>query len=97
MSVNRVAGLSMSPRIPDGSYLIFHHFIYRSLITIGKVVKVDHPRYGLIVKKVINIDPQGNYWLEGLNGHSVSSLEIGAIKLEMIVGISVYNIKSKSC
>lgn len=84
----------MSPSIPADSYLIFHHFIYRHFLTIGKVIKVQHPLYGLIVKKIIDIDRQGYYWLEGLNIDSLSRAEMGAITFKMIKGITVCNIKS---
>jgi len=83
----------MSPHIPDGSYLIFHHLIYRCLLKPGSIVKVMHPTYGLIVKEIIEIDYQGRYWLDGLDIHSINSIEIGAIDLNMITGIVIYIIQ----
>jgi len=83
----------MSPYIPADSYLIFHHFVSTHLLKVGKVIKVKHPRYGFIVKRIKLIDREGLYWLEGLNISSLSINEMGAIKLSMIKGIVVYNIK----
>lgn len=80
----------MSPAIPANSYLICHHLIYRCFLKVGKIVKVQHPHYGLIVKKISFIDKQGLYWLEGLNVNSVSSAQMGAIALSMITGIVIY-------
>ena len=83
----------MSPAIATGSYLIFHHFIYRRFLTVGKIIKVQHPTYGSIVKKITSIDQQGFYWLEGLNANSLSPLQMGAIDLTMITGIVTYHIQ----
>ena len=83
----------MSPHIPPDSYIIFHHLIFPRLLKRGKIVKVKHPTYGLIVKEIIEIDHQGYYWLEGLNKNSISSLDMGPIDFKMIIGIIVYTIK----
>jgi len=85
----------MSPDIPPGSYLIFHHFIYRCLLTRGKLIKVQHPTYGLIVKKIIEIDVQGRYWLEGIAKKSITTHEMGAVDISMISGIVISSIKNK--
>ena len=83
----------MYPEIPHGSYLIFHHFIFPRLLKRGKIVKVMHPTYGLIVKEIIEIDHQGRYWLDGLDIDSINSTEIGAVDLNMIKGIVIYIIQ----
>ncbi|MEI6897896.1 MAG: hypothetical protein V5786_10525, partial [Psychromonas sp.] len=80
----------MSPTIPANSYLIFHHLIYRQFLKTGTIIKMQHPIYGLIVKKIISIDQQGFYWLGGLNNHSITSQQMGAIDLQMITGIVIY-------
>lgn len=85
----------MSPTIPANSFLIFHHFVYHRLLNIGTIISVQHPVYGLIVKKIITIDTQGFYWLEGLSSHSISCAQMGAIDFKMIVGIVFYKIKKK--
>lgn len=82
----------MFPTISANSYLIFHHLVFRSLINVGRIIKVQHPIYGLIVKRVTCIDQQGFYWLEGLNKRSVSCTQMGAITLQMITGVMVFKI-----
>jgi len=84
----------MYPNIPHGSYLIFHHLIYRCLLKRGHIVKVKHPIYGLIVKEIVEMDYLGRYWLEGVNINSINSLEIGPIELNMITGVVVHAIKA---
>jgi hypothetical protein len=82
----------MSPAIPENSFLVFHHFIYQCHLKEGKIVRVNHPIYGRIVKKIIRIDNTNIYWLEGLNKQSVSSFQMGPIYINMITGINFYKI-----
>jgi hypothetical protein len=82
----------MSPVIPENSFLIFHHFIYRSYLKVGKIVRVNHPTYGSIVKKIIKVDSADIYWLEGLNSSSISCSQMGPISLNMISGINFYKV-----
>lgn len=84
----------MSPAIHANSYLIFHHCIFRRILTVGTMIKVQHPKYGLIIKRIKSIDHQGCYWLEGLNENSVSATQMGIINLRMITGIVIYTIKA---
>ncbi len=83
----------MSPTIPANSYLIFHHIIFRQLLTVGKIIKVQHPLYGTIVKRITRVDKKGFYWLAGMNVSSISSVEMGAIDFTMIKGVLLYNIR----
>jgi len=85
----------MSPDIQPNSYLISHHLIHPSFLKKGKIIKVKHPLFGLIVKRIIDVDQQGYYWLEGVNKNSISTLEMGAINIKLIIGIVIFNIKSK--
>ena len=85
----------MSPHIQPDSYLISHHLIHPFFLKKGKIIKVKHPLFGLIVKRIIDVDQQGYYWLEGLNKNSISTLEMGAINIKLIIGIVIFNIKSK--
>jgi len=83
----------MSPTISAGSYLIFHRFTYPIFLTVGRVVKVQHPRYGMIVKRIKYIDMAGFYWLEGENIASVTCSQMGAIDRQLIIGIAFYAIR----
>jgi hypothetical protein len=85
----------MSPDISPDSYLIFHHLITPRLLKKGRIVKVKHPTYGLIIKKIIKQDEQGDYWLKGVNKDSITTVEMGAINIKRIIGIVIFNIKSK--
>ena len=85
-SLNRVEGESMAPLIPHGSYMLFHPFFRKQKLALGTLVKVNHPKYGTIIKSISYIDSNGLYWLAGANEQSVSTLEMGPIKPQMIIG-----------
>jgi len=86
LSINRVTGDSMSPVIPTNSYVIFHRFFNKKSLNVGDLVKVKHPKYGLIIKTIAFIDRNDFYWLAGENLNSVSTLDMGLIQYSMIVG-----------
>lgn len=82
----------MMPSIAANSYLVFHHWVSPWLLKKGTVVRVNHHRYGKIVKRIKSINAQGDYFLEGMNEHSVSSAQMGAIELWQISGLLLYTI-----
>lgn len=86
--------MSMSPHIPEGSYILVRRG--RSLMSLkpGKIIKVRHPRYGDIVKTLDHIDELGFLWLRGEHKDSVSMLAMGPIKQQMVIGVIWFIIKS---
>ncbi|MEL0628983.1 nickel-type superoxide dismutase maturation protease [Psychromonas aquatilis] len=86
----------MSPIIPANSFLLFHHWIRPNSLKVGLLVKVNHPIYGLIIKQVCQIDKNNSYWLKGLNDSSVTTEQMGPIRINRIKGIVCYKILAKS-
>jgi len=84
----------MSPRIPEGSYVLVN--CWHSLLSVkpGQVVKVRHARYGDIIKTLDHIDEQGFLWLRGEHQSSVSMLEMGPINQQQVIGIICSIIRS---
>ncbi len=82
----------MSPTVPHNSYAVFHHFTWGD-IALGTKVKVDHARYGKIIKTICHIDNNGLYWLAGENDHSLSTLQMGPINKSQILGILLLAVK----
>lgn len=80
----KVLGNSMVPRLYDGDYVFTSRF-YRSL-KVGHLVVVDHALYGLMLKKVLHIAPDGQLWLGGENNQSMQSERIGWVSSRRIVG-----------
>ena len=84
----------MSPSMPAGTYVLFKRFYVWKWLKAGDVVKVNHPRYGIIIKSIVFKDHNGFYWLGGENENSVTTAEIGPISRQMVLGKSCLVIKS---
>ena len=84
----------MSPRIPEGSYVLVH--CWRSALTVkpGQIIKVRHSRYGDIIKTLDHIDEQGFLWLRGQHKSSVSMLDMGPVKHKQVIGVVWFIIRS---
>ncbi|WP_051786093.1 S24 family peptidase [Endozoicomonas numazuensis] len=98
LSIHKVRGESMSPRIPDKSYALIlstrmAHRLGFMLPKVGDTLVVDHDRLGTIIKTVAKIDRLGRFWLKRENDSSVSMREMGPIRLRQVIGKVVFNIK----
>jgi len=93
---SRVDGISMSPVIPDGSYVLINTWRIKQKLTPNRIVKVQHSRYGEIIKRIEHIDNLGKIWLKGEHPNSVSTAEIGPITKGDIIGIVNLTVKPNS-
>ena len=96
LSINPVVGKSLSPDINPGSYVIFHRFFSRNNLNIGDLVKVNHPKLGVIVKHITYIDSNGLLWLRAEDKLSLSTLDMGPIRPQRIIGKTLYVLKAAS-
>lgn len=78
----------MYPVLAAGDFVISQR-LYRHL-TIGDTVVVNHPHYGRLIKRVKDIDPLANVWLEGENKESLSSEKMGWITPSMLQGKVIF-------
>jgi nickel-type superoxide dismutase maturation protease len=82
----KVTGMSMSPRIPDNSYVFVVPWLNIVKLKEGALLKVSHPRYGYIVKSLAKVDRNGFFWLRGLHKTSVPIEKIGPVGKTQIQG-----------
>ncbi|MEI6859627.1 MAG: hypothetical protein V5788_07600 [Shewanella sp.] len=82
----RVAGVSMLPRIPAGSFVLCMGTFSRSRLTLDAVYLFDHPKLGELIKTLVKIDSEGNLWFKGENNTSISSQEMGPIRSGRVIG-----------
>ncbi|WP_110573966.1 S24/S26 family peptidase [Marinomonas alcarazii] len=80
----KVQGHSMAPYLQDGDFVFISRW-YRKL-AIGHIVVVDHAFYGLIIKKVLHIAPDGQLWLGGETNKSLQSERIGWVSPRRVIG-----------
>ncbi|MEM9179466.1 MAG: S24/S26 family peptidase [Pseudomonadota bacterium] len=90
-SLIRVTGESMHPMLSPGAFALFKRSTsYRD----GDVLLVDHPRFGKIVKRAIDVNAD-SLWLEGANAHSLSRESMGPVEHARVQGKLVYHIARK--
>lgn len=80
----KVQGESMAPRLLDGDFVLISRFYWS--LKVGQLVMVDHALYGVIVKKILHIAPDGQLWLGGENNQSLLSERIGWVSPRRILG-----------
>ena len=81
--IARISGPSMEPLLPDGSFALFR--AVRS-VKRSDVLLVDHPEFGLIVKKVSAVSANGRVGLRGISRSSTSPRRRGNVDPERVLG-----------
>ena len=94
ISLFKVEGNSMSPTVPDQSYV----FVMKTANVIAKksLLIINHLSYGKILKKLVKIDDNKKLWFEGENISSVSKEMIGPVKFENVVGKVIFVVKNRT-
>lgn len=89
----KISGDSMSPKIPDQSYVLSCRWFATFFLAEGKKILVRHQHYGLIVKTVALVDHHGFIWVKGENNQSMSIEQLGPISQSQVVGrvLSVFS------
>ena len=82
----------MLPELSSGDFVIASRF-YLSIKN-NDLLIVNHPVYGIIVKRVIEYHPQNGYRLRGDHTSSVSSEQMGWLSQENIVGKIFFSVTS---
>ncbi len=85
----RIAGRSMEPKLPNNSIALFRR---RKGVTRGDVVLVDHPEFGIIVRKVSAVGREANIHLRGTSRQSTSQERLGKVAPDRIMGTLVLRV-----
>lgn len=89
-TIARIRGGSMEPMLPSGSIALFRA---RRSVVRGDVVLVDHPDFGLIVKRANMVDEDGTVALEGTSPASTSAERLGSVKFANVKGVLVRRLR----
>ncbi|MEM9310705.1 MAG: S24 family peptidase [Pseudomonadota bacterium] len=89
-TIARIAGASMEPVLPDRSLALFRA---KQSVGRGDVVLVDHPEFGVIVKRARAVEPDGGAWLEGTSTASTSAERLGRVGPDRIQGVLVMRLR----
>ena len=84
VKIFRITGLSMSPELNDGDYVLLTQLIKKPKT--GDIVVVDHPLYGHLIKRVVAVNQQGDLLLQGNQPSSLSSTQMGWITQKQYLG-----------
>ncbi len=94
LSLYRVSGDSMRPAFCEGDFVITWQ---THRLKIGDVITVNHPRYGLIIKRISQIDRSSDLPSLTLNGDnrrlSTPSDALGVVSIEQVLGKVLWHIK----
>jgi phage repressor protein C with HTH and peptisase S24 domain len=82
----KIKGDSMSPKIPNESYVLSCSWFGGLFLGEGKKILVQHHSYGLIVKTVALVDHHGFIWVKGENNQSMSVEQLGPISANQVIG-----------
>jgi len=95
IKIVKVTGKSLSPFFLPGDYVITGNspFLFGE-ICVGDTIVFPHPLYGLTIKNVRTVDSENQQILvEGNHSLSLTSAQIGPIKLSTIFGKVLFHIK----
>lgn len=89
----KINGDSMSPKIPNESYVLSCRWFATFFLGEGKKILIQHHTYGLIVKTVALVDHHGFIWVKGENMQSMSVEQLGPIDQNQVIGkvLSVFS------
>jgi len=86
LKVFKVTGESMAPAIPSGCFILSAKWLMMLPIRTGQRMVINHPKYGIIVKKVAIVDKNGFVWSKGENKDSLSVEQLGPVYKHQILG-----------
>ncbi|MCO7233723.1 MULTISPECIES: S26 family signal peptidase [unclassified Cobetia] len=91
----RVNGLSMSPGLAPGDYVVTLKR-WKSRYLIGDIVVAQHPHFGRIIKRICKIQRDGMLWLEGTHPDSTSSEMMGMLSCRLVKGRVIHTCSQDS-
>ena len=90
----KVAGDSLAPEIQPGDFVLVSKipFLFTPPSP-GDVIAFHQPGYGLLIKRIQNINPDGGVNVIGTHPESVDSRVFGAVRREDMIGKVIWHIR----
>jgi len=93
LTLLKVLGDSLWPLYEDGDYVLAVHPRLARPIKPGDVVVFRHPVYGIMIKKVERLAPDGQaLYVVGTHERSVDSRDFGAVSRQSVLGKVIWRI-----
>lgn len=98
IKIIKVAGESLSPFFLPGDYVLLGtKSFYPWKIQPGDFIVFDHAKYGRMIKKVLDYDPNtDHYHVSGTHPLSLNSDQIGPISSLDVIGKVLFHLKNPS-
>ena len=81
----------MEPLLFQGDFVFVSRLFIR--LNVGDLVAVAHQEYGIIVKRVFEIDLDNTIQLSGENPESVTTEQMGKIHRSQLLGKVIFSVK----
>ena len=94
----KVSGDSLSPEYQEGDFVIISKipFFFNDLVP-GDTVVFHHPLYGIMIKRVERIEPDGEHvFVMGSHPNSVDSRQFGSLRKRSLLGKVIWHIRRPS-
>jgi Peptidase S24-like len=88
----RVRGVSMSPALGDGDFVLVASGRFCGPARVGSVVLVAHPQLGMLLKRIVAHDCQRRVKLQGDNALSIASEDLGYMPADSVAGKAILRI-----
>jgi len=85
----------MSPEIQEGDFVVVIKIPFFSHFHPGDQIVFHHPHYGMLIKRIVKVDPKRLYWVAGKHPHSINSHKIGLVAEHQIDGKVIWHIHRK--
>jgi signal peptidase I len=84
----------MYPEFKEGDFVLITRFpfVIKNL-TIDDVIVFNHDNYGLLIKKIAKILPDGELFIKGTQITSLDSRQLGSIPISMVRGKVIWHIR----
>ncbi len=90
----KVGGDSLSPNFKHGDFVLVSKipFLLRPPAP-GDVIAFHQPGYGLLIKRIESVNPDGEVNVIGTQAESIDSRVFGAVQQEAMVGKVIWHIR----
>jgi len=76
----------MTPHIPENSFVFVVPWFRLRPLKEGSILKVFHPRYGIIVRTLAKVDRNGLLWLKAWQKSNLPIEKLGPVSKEHVLG-----------
>jgi phage repressor protein C with HTH and peptisase S24 domain len=86
----------MSPEYNEGDFVvILRNPLFGSHPSKGDEIIFKHVHYGTLIKKIVDILPNGDYYVKGIQENSLDSNKLGYIPSSTVMGKVIWHIRKK--